>query len=293
MPDSRGAVTHAASGRALLLWSCLLLSFSPILIDLARHLVAEPWARYVLIFPLLFVRAASRTPAPPPKATSGVVLIGLGVVLEFLAIGADVTRFGRIGFALAAIGLCRCLGYASWSTLLLLAFIVPLPSFVSNAASPTLEVALLEAAAFVPRLLGGAITVVASRAGGEASVGDQVLRVGPLDNGLVLVPLLVGLSWYGSLGSARPLLGATLRAAGAALLAIPVQILAIAVALGLTALAGAGIARSLLTHAPWMVVAALGLLHAERAIRRHGERVVAGAGVPRGEAESIGGSSDR
>ena len=89
-----------------------------------------------------------------------------------------------------------------------------------------------------------------------------------LHGGTSLAPLLAGLSWYRSLRAGSALMPALLRAAGVALLAWPVQTLAIALALGLLLLGRADLGRLWLDHGVWVALAAIGLLAAQRAARR-------------------------
>ena len=106
--------------------------------------------------------------------------------------------------------------------------------------------------------------------GVQALHGDDALLLVSADGGLALVPLLAGLSWYGSLLVDRPLGAAAARAGAAALLSIPLQLVALPLALASLA-AGAGeSARSALSHLPWLVIAATGLAWCEIRFRRRG-----------------------
>jgi hypothetical protein len=186
--------------------------------------------------------------------------------VELFAILAGAMRIGRVGLALAAIGLCRRFALASGPSLLLLVLAVPIPSALLGWVSPGAEKALWGVASGGLDALGLGIEF----AGTRAFYGTQELVLERFDSGAALVPLLAGLSWYHSLMlgiAARP---AAARAAAAALLAFPVQIVAIALAL-LTLPLGAGAAgRLALTHLPWMVVAAVSLASTELRFRRGG-----------------------
>ena len=260
------AVRPVRRGEALVLWAGLLVAFSPTLLDLARHMAENPWARYAVLFPFLFARCALNDPEQLPERRDGTLWLGLGMGVELFGIFAGATRIGRMGLALAAIGLCRRFALASWPSLVLLALAVPLPDAVLRWTSPGAENALLSAASDLLGPLGVTIEIN----GTQAFYGTQALALGRSDSGAPLAVLLIGLSWYHSLMLGTPARAAALRAAAAPLLAIPVQIAAIALAL-LTLPLGAGAAgRLALTHLPWMAVAAVGLVTTELRYRRGG-----------------------
>lgn len=133
----------------------LVIAFSPVLADLGRHLLAEPWARGVLIFPwLVFVSARVDRPDRTPRFGRVWVALALGAALVFqlLAIGGDAIRIARVGVVVAAaIGLWG-IGAAGPRTALLALWLVPVPSFASEAASPGFETAMGRLAALWPGL---------------------------------------------------------------------------------------------------------------------------------------------
>jgi len=253
-------------GAALALWVGLLVAFSPTLLDLVRHLAENPWARYAALFPLLFARCALREPRRPTGHRDGSLWVVLGMAMELFGILAGATRIGRVGLALAAIGLCRRFAFASWPSLVLLALAVPLPSVVLDWISPGTENGLLHVASGGLGALGLGIEFEGTR----AFCGTQELALERFDSGGTLVPLLAGLSWYHSLMLGIPTKTALARAAAAALLAIPVQIVAIALALLTLPMGAAASGRLALTHAPWMALAAVSLVITELRFRRGG-----------------------
>jgi len=264
--SGRRAVGPVRRGEAVLLWAGLLAAFSPALLDLGRHLAAEPWARYAALFPFLFARCALRESQRPAERRDGYLWIGLGMGMELLGIFAGAPRIGRVGLVLAAIGVCRRFAFASWPSLLLLALAVPIPTAVLRWVSPGTESALLSAAGGGLGLLGLEIELSGTR----ALYGTQALVLEQCDSGGALVPLLAGLSWYRSRLLLTPLRVAVPRAAAAAALAIPVQLAAIALALLTLPLEAAPAGRLALTHVPWMAVAAVSLARTELRFRRRG-----------------------
>jgi hypothetical protein len=265
VPGQRAA-RPARRGEAIALWAGLAVAFSPTLLDLVRHMAENPWARYAALFPFLFARCAFSEPERPPERRDGYLWIGLGMGVELLGIFAGATRIGRVGLALAAIGLCRRFAMASWPTLILLVLAVPLPSIVLRWISPGAENALSSVASGGLGALGLGIEF----AGTRAFYGSQEFVLERFDSGGGLVPLLAGLSWYHSLLLGTPARAAALRAAAAALLAIPVQIAAIAFALLTLPLEAGAAGRLALTHLPWMAVAAVGLATTEVQFRLGG-----------------------
>jgi hypothetical protein len=245
------------------LWVGLLVAFSPTLLDLGRHMAENPWARYAALFPLLFARCALREPRRPMGHRAGSLWIGLGMAVELLGILAGATRIGRLGLALAAVGLCRRFALASWPSLVLLVLAVPVPGTVLDWISPDAENALVRVAGGGLGALGLGIEFEGTR----AFYGTQELVLERSDSGGALVPLLAGLSWYHSLLLGTAPRAAALRAGGAALLAIPVQIVAISLALLALPLGAGAAGRVALTHLPWMALTAIGLAITELRFR--------------------------
>jgi len=261
-PDERPA-TRARRGETIALWAGLLVAFSPVLLDLAHHLVESPWARYAALFPLLFARCVLNEPERPRRHRDGILWIGVG--LGFLLFGAfsGAMRMGRPGLVLAGVGLCRWFALASGRSLVLLALAVPVPHAVLRWTSPSVESALLSAAGGVLGALGLGFEIH----GTQAVYGAQQLLLGRFDGGAPLVALLTGLSWYHSCMVGTPTRTALLRVCAAALLAIAVQLAAIGIALVALPLGAGAAARAGLTHLPWMAAGAAGLVAAERRLQ--------------------------
>ena len=101
------------------LWLALIICFSPVLVDLARHLVAEPWALYVLLFPPLLARCAVCEGPDARSVRMGAVLLALSLAVELVAVGGGLVRLGRLGLPLGVIGVSRAFGLLSLRTALL------------------------------------------------------------------------------------------------------------------------------------------------------------------------------
>lgn len=245
-PPTRG-------GRSLLLFAALAFALSPVLLDLARHVALEPWALYGAVFPPLLVGAALREGASPPAPRLGWALVAGALVLEIATVGGGVVRFGRPAVPLAVVGLCRALGVASWRTALLAAWIVPIPYFVVGAGG----IPLAETWAAISRAGLAAVGLdlaLRPTADGLALVGAAggALALRPEDGGLALAACLSGLGWRAGLREGAGWGSCALRASLYALVALPLQLLGVALAAAALAAGLEGLAAGLLPLAPWV-----------------------------------------
>jgi len=262
------AVGHGPVRSEALLWALLVAAFSPVLVDLASHLVAEPWSVYVLAFVVLFVRESRRSGygEPQPGLAYGLILAGL--VLELVMVRADWPRMGRPGWVAAAFGLTRLVGRPTpWRATLLLWWI-PVPHALLEPTHPFLAKALAMPGALVAGAVGAEVSL-GPMAGAElaARLGDGTLRLGPGDTGIPLAVSFAGLAWWAALTRGRDPLGALGSAGLAALWALPLQALVVAsgILLGVWLSAGAG--RFALDVSVGLATA-LGLVWAWRAAAR-------------------------
>lgn len=250
-----------------LLWLALGICFSPVLTDLARHLAAEPWARYALLFPPLLVLSALRERPDAPSARIGAALLVIGLIVELVAVGGGFVRLGRLGLPLAVIGMSRAFGLLSLRTALLALWWVPLPHAALSFHSPALETAWLHLAAWPLDLIGAEIGVEAAvlRAGGGA------LALSEPDGGLPLAALLSGLGWYTSARLGEGLWRCLRRAASWAVLAFPLQVTALGLAAAGLVLGATGESLQLFLRLFWIPIAVAGLLFAGRWFRARGD----------------------
>ena len=256
--DSNAASPLRTADAAL--WLSLAIAFSPALLDLARHLIEFPWARYAMVFPLLFARCALRAERTRPIA-AGTWAIFAGLALEVGAAFAGSIRWARPGIAIAIIGMCLRLGLGTWRLWALMLFAVPAPNFLVELGAPGPATALARIAAGGWRMLGVDV---------ESSVrvlGD--LSLFPNEHWLAIAPLLAGLAWYEGLLRARPLPRAIAASAACAALAIPIELIARATAVGAAAAGAAPQSLALLGNATWIAVAVAGIAIAEARLRAH------------------------
>jgi hypothetical protein len=248
----------AAAGAGLLqpvLWSAaLLFAFLPVLVDLVRHLVMSPWARYAAVFPLLFVRAAlhERQRGVEPSGRGGTLWILAGLAFEALTIFLGATRMGRFGALLAAIGLCRRFGWGSWRSVWLLLFALPVPTALVKLAQPI----SVQLQALADALVGGAGAEVAA------------LSLGRYGSGMPMAVLMMGLGWYAALLRGLPIRQSVTLAVGLFVCALPLQLLGLVLAALAVPRLGSDTARAALLQGLPLATATVGVLLAELGARR-------------------------
>jgi hypothetical protein len=243
-------------------WWLLAAAFSPVWIDLIGHVVEGPWAGYCLVFVPLFLVELRRAPRRAPRPGLGWSVLGLALALELLLVAGGLTRAARPALTMAAFGRSWIQGRPGpRATLLLLAF-VPVPTAMVSWASPELEAVVAAPGAALARALGQPAAVELYRHATELVAGDASLTLDPMDSGAPVAALLLGLLWYAGLRRGWSPVGALARGAAYALLALPVQCLAVAATLPI--LAAGGPARPVLDLAPWLAVALVGLPLARR-----------------------------
>jgi len=231
----------------LVLWALLAVAFSPVLIDLARHLAEEPWALYPLAFAVLLAREAVRAePASTRPRLAWALLVG-GLVLELVMVRADWPRMARPGFVAAAFGLTLLLGRPPpWRATLLLWWI-PIPHALLALAHPYGAFALATPAVQAADLLGPSGTLEVLRDGElVARLGSATLALEPADAGIPLAVALGGLGWYAGLACGLAPERALLRALGAGLVALGVQGLLVSGAVATATLGAPGVGRTAL-----------------------------------------------
>jgi hypothetical protein len=234
-------------GRTAVLWLGLAAALSAPLADLATHVATWPWARGSALFVVLFAIATWTDPSPARPARDGWLWLGIGLVVSLVGVAGGMTRTGRPGIAIAAIGLARALGRPSLPRAAVAAWIVPVPSALQNAVAPGLAWLAAGVVARVGVLAGIPVLVDASKAGRlvfEAPRG--ALELFPGDGGLPLAWTLAGVGWFAVVqrgGTAGPALR---RAVRFAIAALPLQLAALALACGSVLVGASALGRTLL-----------------------------------------------
>ncbi len=247
-----------------LAWLALASAFSPVLADLAQNLIQDPADRSSLLAPLWVALCAASFRGRGPSLRSGVWLILAGVALECLGITGDIWTLARLGLPIAVIGMARYLGRPDFAVAALALWLVPIPDAFYAMTTPWLESAFAQASVAVVEAFGAEL----GGAGPLLLHGDLRLEFKPVDGGLGLAYILVGLGWYAAVRRGRgwfPLLGYGLLALIAA---APLQWLTGVVSVGLLALGFESSAHGLLRYGVW-AIPSLGVMFAvERAARR-------------------------
>ena len=238
-----------------LLWLGLAVAFSPVLVNLVQHLEEEAWARYVLVFPFLLALCIAQDSSRPRASALGYVALTVGILIELVAIVGSTMVWARPALPLAVIGLCGAFGLASTRTALLACWLIPVPHFVLRMLSPQLETGLLRPLTRLLSPLGAELRLEGSRV---LATGFE-LEVFDFDGGLTLAALLVGLGWYAGLRRGCSLFGTVGRAVLWGALALPIQLLALLLALLALVLGAPSVGRFFLTHVLWVVVAVAGI----------------------------------
>ena len=241
-------------------WIALAVAFLPVLAELVGHLT-EARGRSFLLAPLLLLLCARRGPSQAMAPhRDGLLLLLAAVAFQFVAIASDTWLIGRLGLALAVVGMARWHGSPKLSVALLAFGAIPVPHAAIMFTTPWLE-----------SLWAGAATQFVQLFGGEVSVSGPLFRssAGRLflmksDGGLALLTVLVELGWYS--GVRRGLPGRTLlgRVALGAMLAGPIQLIGVTIAVFLLTFGLADLARVWLDNGLWLAVAACVVWRVER-----------------------------
>jgi len=242
-------------------WIALGVAFLPVLAGLVRHLTYVTNQRSFLLAPLLLVLSARRGPSQAVAPhRDGLLLLLLAVTLQFVGIASDTVLFGRLGLALAVVGMARWLGSPKLSVALLAFGAIPVPATAFAYLSPWLESMLAGTAVQFVQIFG--VEISASGPLFRSSAGHlELLRS---DGGLPLLRVLAELGWYSAVRRnlpGRALLG---RIALGAVLVGPIQLIGITIAVFLLTFGLADAARVWLDHGLWLAVAAYVIWRVER-----------------------------
>jgi hypothetical protein len=232
--------TDAASSgpRAWIAWAALGVALSPVIVDALRLAIDQWWARGSLLMAALAVSCMVGPSGIGARGRRrpgvGAALVAFALAAALLAAGGGMIRLARPAIPIAVIGMGLFLGRPSPRRAALLCFAVAPPR------------ALLDA---LPGL--------------HDWIGPRPLVDAP-DGGLPLLWLLAGLGAYAGVRRGDGVSGIAARALRYALLALPLQAVALLVASRLWRGGHADAARLLLSHGVWILSAAALLLHVHR-----------------------------
>ena len=257
------ARTRTPHATTLFLWVALAGASLGVLGDLVEHWSASPWSRYSLLFAGLYAWACRGTDARDPARDLGRALVAFGAVVEVLAIGGGFDRYGRVGLAIALVGMACLHGVPCWSRRLGVLWIVPVPHFlVSGLGEPILaRWATLGAAVANAWAPGSRWSAPPAWLTGEPS-----FLLEGVAGGLSVALVLAGCGWMSVARVGGSLTEACWRGGLWSLLSVPLHAACVVVAAVLLAseqVPPPDIARGLM-HGTWVLGAIVGLALCQR-----------------------------
>ena len=235
---------RAGHGRSVFLGLAAVFALSPVLWDWTLHLAQTPSARYAALFPILYL-IGFRHDSRQPARKDGYLFLALAVLVVILSVGGGFTRWGRIAVPVALIAVIRLNGYASLRGSLTLLWFVPLPHFINTLVWPELILFYSQAVAGLRISLEATSVFIQSGEGG--------LRLSQGDAGMALMVALGGVSYFVSWQRDESASRTTTRLLFSVLAALPLQFLAIALALFLLKSGFPQPAQTLVNVTIWVV----------------------------------------
>ncbi len=230
-------------------WGATLFALGPLIVDGLAHWVADPWSRYSAVFVGLFVLAI-RGHRVPRRRALGAALIALVLAGQITAALASTLWAARPLLPIALIGACLHLGTGGLARAAVGLWIVAVPFRVLRGLGGA------ELAAEIYRVAATGLSPVIGPwliEGKQFTSGTTALTITPDQGGGVVAACLTGLAWYAGVMRGS---GIRQRAAWLALalgLALPVQLLATGLAIGLAEVGSDELATSLPAALGWML----------------------------------------
>lgn len=244
----------------ILPWVALGCAFSPVLIQLANAIPEVPFGWSVLLAPVLIFAAASRCGRKAqPRRGWALVLLVAGLLIQLVGLGGGSPGIARLGLPISIVGLSLWTGVPRLMTALLALWAVPIPRAFFGLTTPNLESAYAQIGA----AMTGALGIDISASGPLIRCGAARLELDPYHSGIHLIFVITELSWYAAVRKGLPPIAALARTAAAALLAIPLQVFAVWVAVLLLAAGSPEVANFWLDHGVWLLTAILGFVWIE------------------------------
>jgi len=193
--------------------------------------------------------------AQPRRGWAPVLLIA-GLLIELAGLAGGSPGIARLGLPISVVGLSLWTGVPRLMTALLALWVVPIPGTLYGLTTPNLESAYARFGAAMVGALGADI----SASGPLIRSGAERLELDPYHSGIHLIVVIAELSWYAAVRKGLPPMVALVRTAGAALLAIPLQLFAVWVAVLLLVAGAPEVANFWLDHGLWLLTAVLGVV---------------------------------
>jgi hypothetical protein len=226
------------------------------LIQLTKTIPEAPFGWSVLLAPVLLASLLRREPKTPASPQGGAApLLILGLSIEILGLAGGSPGIARLGLPIAVVGLAmwggapsaRAAGLAFWTT--------PIPITVYGLTTPHLESAYAA--------IGAALGASLHASGPLIRSGSEHLELDPYHSGAHLVFIMTELVWYAAVRNGAPVCRTLGCMAVAAVAALPLQVLAVLVAVLLLSLGAPDAANLWLDHGLWMLTAILGVVWIE------------------------------
>jgi hypothetical protein len=244
----------------ILPWVALGCAFSPVLIQLTHTVPKVYFGWSVLLAPALMISLGVRDRHRAlPRRGWAQALLAIGLLIELIGLAGGSPGIARVGLPVSIVGLVLWTGAPSVKTAMLAFWAVPIPVAIYGLTTPNLESAYAQIGAAFGALLGADIHA----SGPLMRAGVDHLELDPYHNGLHLTFIMTQLVWYAAVRNGASVLQALGRMVCVAVAAVPLQVLAVLVAV-LLLLAGAPEAANLwLDHGAWPLIAILGLVWIE------------------------------
>ncbi len=240
----------------ILPWVALGCAFSPVLSQIARAIPEAPFGWSLLLAPALLCAAlARRGGGAPPRRGWGALALIAGLLVQLIGLAGGSPGAARLGLPIAVVGLSLWNGAPRAMAALLALWVLPIPGTLYALTTPGLESAYARWAAGAV----GARGADGSASGPLLRSGAQRMELDPHHSGIHLVFLLTELSWYAAVRSGLAPAVALARSALLALLAAPIQLAAVGLAVLLLAAGASEIADLWLDHGLWWVTALAGV----------------------------------
>jgi len=244
----------------ILPWLALGCAFAPVLIGLAETIPNIPFGWSILVAPGLMIAASCHgfRQDQTRRGWAPVLLIA-GLLIEWVGLSGGSPGIARLGLPISVVGLSLWTGAPRFMTSLLAIWAVPVPTTLYGLTTPDLESAYAQLGV----ALGSALGADIHSSGPLIRTGANHLELDPYHSGIHTVFMLTQLSWYAAVRNTLSPAAALTRTAAAALLAMPLQLFAVWVAVLLLMAGAPGIANFWLDHGLWLLTAILGVLWIE------------------------------
>jgi hypothetical protein len=246
-------------------WLALAVGFSPVLVDLARNLLAFPHDHCTLVAPVLLALVLrAGVPRQGPRPGLGAGLIACGASLQLAGIAIDGWSLSRLGLPVAALGVAAWLGCPPLAATALLFWLVPIPDSILVALSPSGESLLSRLGVALARPLAAELEAV----GSLVRAGDAYLPLEARDWGHAPIWALSATGWFASVRLGRSVATGMLWAALGGAAGIAAHLLFGVLGIAWFALGDpAGLAFVWIRELSWLLPAAAATLAIERRAR--------------------------